>query len=139
MTTDLWLDFLGIRMDAEKADGMQFKINFINPDVKEKYVVEMSNAALTNIRNYEAKDADLTITMKRSDLEEVMMGKVSFDDQIKAGKVTMFGNKAVYDQLKTTLVQFELGFELMPGTGKASAVKSDLKPFQQPEPVMTGE
>jgi alkyl sulfatase BDS1-like metallo-beta-lactamase superfamily hydrolase len=139
MTTDLWLDFLGIRMDAEKAEGMQFKINFINPDVKEKYVVEMSNAALTNISGYEAKDADLTITMKRSDLEEVMMGKISFDDQIKAGKVTMFGNKAVYDQLKTTLVQFELGFELMPGTGKPTSAKSDLKPFQQPEPVMTGE
>ncbi|MEJ2133234.1 MAG: alkyl sulfatase dimerization domain-containing protein, partial [Gammaproteobacteria bacterium] len=27
MSTDLWLDFMGIRMDTEKADGMSFVIN----------------------------------------------------------------------------------------------------------------
>jgi len=138
MSTDLWLDFLGVRMDAEKADGMKFKINFINPDVKEKYVVELSNAALTNIEGYAASDADLTITMNRSDLEEVMMGKVSFDEQIATGKAQLDGDNSVYDQLKSTLVQFELGFEMMPGTGKAPA-KSELKPFEQAPPVMTGE
>jgi alkyl sulfatase BDS1-like metallo-beta-lactamase superfamily hydrolase len=139
MTTDLWLDFLGIRLDAEKADGMAFKINFINPDVKEKYVVEMSNAALTNIKGYEAKDADLTITMNRSDLESVMMGAVRFDDQIAEGKAKLDGNKEVYEQLKSTLVQFELGFELMPGTKAAATTKSDANPFEQEPPVLTGE
>jgi alkyl sulfatase BDS1-like metallo-beta-lactamase superfamily hydrolase len=138
MTTDLFLDFLGIRMDAEKADGMKFKINFINPDVKEKYVVEMSNAALTNIEGYEAKDADLTITIDRADLEAVMMGAAKFDDQIAAGKAKLEGNREVYEQLKSTLVQFELGFELMPGTAAAPA-KSDKNPFEQQPPVMTGE
>jgi alkyl sulfatase BDS1-like metallo-beta-lactamase superfamily hydrolase len=37
-------------------------------------VVELSNATLTNIEGFQAKDADLTITINRSDLEKTMIG-----------------------------------------------------------------
>jgi alkyl sulfatase BDS1-like metallo-beta-lactamase superfamily hydrolase len=130
MTTELFLDFLGIRMDAKKAEGMKFTINLVTPDNDEKFVVEMSHAALTNIEGYKDADADLTITINRSDLETVMMGEATFDDQIKNGKAKLKGNRDVYEQLKTTLVQFELGFELMPGTKKAVDEKSDLDTFE---------
>ena len=130
MTTDLFLDFLGIRMDARKAEGMKFKINFLTPDNDEKFVVEMSNGALTNIEGVQAADADLTITINRSDLETVMMGGAKFDDQIKNGKAKLKGNRDVYEQLKSTLIQFELGFEMMPGTKKADDKKSDMNTFE---------
>jgi alkyl sulfatase BDS1-like metallo-beta-lactamase superfamily hydrolase len=130
MTTDLFLDFLGIRMDSKKAEGMKFKINLVTPDNDEKFVVEMSNAALTNIEGYQAADADLTITINRSDLETVMMGAAKFDDQIKNGKAKLKGNRDVYAQLKSTLVQFELGFEMMPGTKEADAKEPDMNPFE---------
>jgi alkyl sulfatase BDS1-like metallo-beta-lactamase superfamily hydrolase len=130
MTTDLFLDFVGIRMDAKKAEGMKFKINFITPDNDEKFVVEMSNGALTNIKGFQAVDADLTITINRSDLETVMMGAVKFDDQIKSGKAKLEGNRDVYEQLKSTLIQFELGFEMMPGTKKADDKESDMSTFE---------
>ena len=119
MTTELWLDFLGIRLDSSKADGQAFKINLVTPDNDEKFVVELSNGTLTNIEGFTADDAELTITIKRSDLEQTMMGAVSFDEQIKAGKAILEGDRNPYDQLKTMLVQFDLGFEMMPGTGKA--------------------
>jgi len=130
MTTDLFLDFLGIRMDAKKAEGMKFKINLLAPDNDEKFVVEMSNGALTNIKGFQAADADLTITINRSDLETVMMGAAKFDDQIKNGKAKLKGNKDVYEQLKSTLVQFELGFEMMPGTKKADDKEPDKNTFE---------
>lgn len=136
MTTELWLDFLGVRMDSSKAVGMKFVINLVTPDNDEKFVVEMSNATLTNIEGQQLEGADLTITINRSDLEQVMMGAVSFDDQIGAGKAKLEGNRDVYAQLKSTLVQFELGFEMMPGTSGADLVGPD-KPFQQAEPADT--
>jgi alkyl sulfatase BDS1-like metallo-beta-lactamase superfamily hydrolase len=133
MTTELFLDFLGIRMDAKKADGMTFKINLVTPDNDEKFVVEMSNGALTNINGFQADDADLTVTINRADLEEVMMGAVKFDEQIKTGKAKLKGNRDVYEQLKTTLVQFELGFEMMPGT-KGPDEPEDINPFEAENP-----
>jgi alkyl sulfatase BDS1-like metallo-beta-lactamase superfamily hydrolase len=102
-------------------------------------VVELSNGALTNIAGHRADDADLSITINRSELLPVMMGAVSFDDQIEAGKAKLVGKRQVYEQLKSTLVQFELGFELMPGTRAAKASKPDLNPFEQQPPVLTGE
>ena len=139
MSTDLYLDFLGIRMDSEKAEGMDFTINFQTPDNGEKYVMEMSNATLTNIKGYEARDADLTISINRSDLDTVLMGKATFDDQIKNGKAKLDGNKEVYEQLKSTLVQFEPNFEMMPGTKRVDSSSSQLTSFQQAEPAVIGE
>ena len=75
MTTEQWFDAIGIRVDSRKADDMAFTINFVTPDNGQKYVVEMSGGTLTNIKGYQAGKPDLTITIDRSDLEEVMMGK----------------------------------------------------------------
>jgi hypothetical protein len=58
-----------------------------------------------------------------------MMGAVSFDEQIKAGKAKLEGKREPYEQLKTMLVHFELGLELIPGTGAADLTPED-KPFQ---------
>jgi linear primary-alkylsulfatase len=136
MSTELWLDFLAIRMDSDRAGDMAFTINLVTPDNGEEFAVEMSNATLTSIEGFRVADADLTITIDRADLEQVMMGAVSFDDQITAGKARMEGNRDAYEQLKSTLVQFDIGFEMMPGTGSA-----DLSPergaFEQAPPAET--
>jgi alkyl sulfatase BDS1-like metallo-beta-lactamase superfamily hydrolase len=135
MSTDLWLDFLGIRLDSDKAEGKHFVINFVMPDNGEQYVVELSNSALTNIKGQQAKKPDLTITMNRSDLETVMMGKASFDDQIKHGKAKLVGDRKPYDELKGMLVQFDMGFEILPGTGvKGLTPKMDA--FEQEPPAI---
>ncbi len=130
MTTELWLDFLGIRLDSKKADGKQFKINLLTPDNGEKFILELTNGTLTNIEGFQADDADLTITIDRVDLEQTMMGTVPFDEQIKSGKAKMEGNREPYEQLKTMLVQFDLGFEIMPGT-EAKDLTPKQKPFKQ--------
>ena len=132
MTTELWLDFLAVRLDSAKAKGKSFKINLVTPDNGEQYVVELSNATLTNIEGFQADDADLTVTINREDLLNTMMGAMSFDDQIAAGKAKLSGNREAYEQLKTLLVHFDLGFEIMPGTG-ARDLTPEQKPFEQEE------
>jgi alkyl sulfatase BDS1-like metallo-beta-lactamase superfamily hydrolase len=116
MTTGLFLDFLGIRMDSTKAEDLEFTINLATPDNGEKYVLELSNATLTNIEGYQADDADLTITINRSDLEQVMMGTKSFVAQIEDGTAQTEGNLGVLKQLASTMVDFDLFFEILPGT-----------------------
>ncbi|WP_299014229.1 alkyl sulfatase dimerization domain-containing protein [uncultured Photobacterium sp.] len=133
MSTSLWLDFLAIRLESEQADGIQFVINLVTPDNDEKYVVELSNATLTNIEGFEAENPDLTITINRSDLEAVMMGANSLDEQIEKGKAKLDGDKKPLDQLKSMLATFTPDFELMPGTKKGASGKSDMNTFAQPE------
>lgn len=138
MSTDLWLNFLGIRLDSKKAEGMQFVINLVTPDNGEKYVVEMSNATLTNIKGVQAKKPDLTITVNRADLEQVMGGKATFDDLIKSGKAKFDGNRQPFDQLKGILVTFTPDFELLPGTRPTKAAPAATHdPFVADEPGNT--
>jgi len=130
MTTELWLDFLGIRLDSRKADGQEFIINLVTPDNGEKFIVELSNGTLTNIEGFTSGEADLEITIDRADLVQTMMGVVSFDDQIAAGKAQLKGDPKPYELLKEMLVQFDLGFEILPGTGTAD-LTPEKKEFEQ--------
>jgi alkyl sulfatase BDS1-like metallo-beta-lactamase superfamily hydrolase len=129
MSTEQWLNFIGISIDPKRAEGMQFTINLVTPDNGEKYVVEMSNATLTNIEGFLVEDADLTVTVNRADLNQVMMGMASFDDLIAAGKATFEGDRAGFDQLRSILVPFAPDFEIMPGTA-AKAPTDAPKPFE---------
>jgi alkyl sulfatase BDS1-like metallo-beta-lactamase superfamily hydrolase len=119
LSTELWLNSLGIAMDSKKAEGMKFVINLETPDNGEKFVVEMSNSALTNIKGQSAKNPDLTITVNRADLNTVMAGKDTFDGLIAKGKARFIGIRQPFDQLRSTLTTFTPTFELVPGTKKA--------------------
>ncbi len=120
MSTELWLNFLGISMDGSKAEGLRFVINLVTPENGEQFVVELSNATLTNIMGHQAADADLTITVNRVDLEAVMGGRSTFAALVAAGKAEFEGNVDVLDQLRTTMVPFAPNFELLPGTRSAA-------------------
>lgn len=129
MSTDLWLDYLGIRLDSKKVEGKHFIMNFVTPDNGEKFVVELSNSVLTNIKGPQAAKPDLTIAINRTDLESVMVGQTTFDKLIVDGKVKLTGNREPFDLLKTSLVQFDMGFEILPGTGGSRFTPKEEDPF----------
>jgi alkyl sulfatase BDS1-like metallo-beta-lactamase superfamily hydrolase len=119
MGTDLWLNFLAISMDSKKVAGQAFVINLATPDNGERYVVELSNSALTNIKGQQAKKPDLAITVDRTELERVMGGTATFDQLVQEGKAKLEGERKPIDVLRAAMVQFSPTFELLPGTKAA--------------------
>jgi len=118
MSTELFLDFLGIMMDSKAAEaaGLEFTINFVNPDRGETFVLELSNATLTNIGGHVAEDADLTITIDRDDIDGIMTGETTFVALVESGVATVEGNPQVLAQLMSMMVTFTPDFEMLPGT-----------------------
>jgi len=116
MSTELFLNFLGIRMNSTKAEGMRFTINLITPDNGEKFLVEMENATLTNIQGFLAPKPDLTLTIKRSDLEKTMMGAKSREAQFADGTAKAAGDVGVLKQLASMMVDSDPRFPIMSGT-----------------------
>jgi alkyl sulfatase BDS1-like metallo-beta-lactamase superfamily hydrolase len=121
MSTQLWLDFLGIRLDPQRTKGQAFTINLTTPDNGERFAIELSNDALTSLEGYSINKPDLEIIVKRSDLERLMTGSASFNDLVADGSVKLRGRRAVADQLQGMLVQFTPDFEIMPGTAAKAA------------------
>jgi alkyl sulfatase BDS1-like metallo-beta-lactamase superfamily hydrolase len=116
MSTELFLNFLAIRMDPRRAEGLAFVMNLVTPDNGERFVVELSNATLTNIQGYTADDADLTLTVNRADLEQVMGGETTFEALLADGRASFEGNIGILGQLAALMVDFDPRFEIMPGT-----------------------
>jgi alkyl sulfatase BDS1-like metallo-beta-lactamase superfamily hydrolase len=130
MSTELFLNFLGIKMDSRKAAGMRFTINLITPDNGEKFAIELENATLTNIEGFLAGDPDLTVTINRSDLERTMMGTKTLEAQIADGTAKVKGDASVLKKLASTMVDFDPRFEIMPGTKARETKVVQTKPYE---------
>ncbi len=132
MSTELFLDFIGIRMDSKKAEALEFSINLVTPDNGEKFAIELSNATFTNVEGFQVANPNLPITINRSDLVQVMMGVKTLAAQIDDGTAKIEGDRRVLNQLASTLVDFELGFEILPGTKSPTQPEVAKKgPFKQ--------
>ncbi|MCA3514286.1 MAG: MBL fold metallo-hydrolase, partial [Rhodobacter sp.] len=126
MSTELFLNFLGIKMDSRKAEGLRFAINLVTPDNGEKFLIELENATLTNIAGFQAEKPDLTLTINRSELELTMMGVKKLEDQLKDGTAKAVGDVSILGKLAATMVEFDPRFEVMPGTkARTAKVASD--------------
>jgi len=119
--TGLWLEYLAILLDSRKAEGVAFTMNLVTPDNGERFAVELSNSVLTSLPGYQAADADLTLTVNRSDLERVMLQQVTFQQLAAEGKATFAGDPTVFGRLASMLVQFDPAFEILPGTKRTVA------------------
>lgn len=130
MSTELFLNFLAIRMDSRKAEGLRFTLNLVTPDNGEKFIVELDNATLTNISGFQAKNPDLTLTINRSDLEQTMMGAKTLEAQIAEGKAKVEGDIGILKQLAATMVDFDPRFEIIPGTKARTGTVAHADPYE---------
>jgi alkyl sulfatase BDS1-like metallo-beta-lactamase superfamily hydrolase len=135
MSTEQWLDFLGISMDPKKAAGLQFKINLVTPDNGEKYAVELSNSTLTTVKGFLVPKPDLTMTINRADLNRVMLGVAGFDQLETEGKVRFEGDRSIIGKLRDLMVTFTPDFEILPGTAPTQRQVPPGRSFVLPDPV----
>jgi len=137
MSTELFLNFLGIRMDSRKAEGMRFTINLVTPDNGEKFLIELENATLTNLKGFLAEKPDLTLTINRSDLEQTMVGAKTLEAQIKDGTAKVKGDAGVLNKLASTMINFDPRFQIMPGTKASEPKVMNADPYQAvPRPAI---
>ena len=119
MSTELFLNFLGIRMDSRKAEGMRFTINLITPDNGEKFIDRDGERHAHQHRRASSRaearpDADHQPhpTSSRS-----MMGAKTLEAQIADGTAKVEGRlERARPSSPSTMVDFDPRFEIMPGT-----------------------
>ena len=91
--TELYLDYLAVRLNAKKAAGKTIHLNLDLTDEKEKFLLEVQYGVLQYYQGEQASDADATITLTRTALNDILEGKATLDDQIKSGKIKLKGKR----------------------------------------------
>lgn len=113
MSLGLFFDYLGVRLNAEKAADAKMKLNFDFGDQGGKYLVELENGVLNNTADGEAKDADTTITLSRDTLNSIVLGETKLDAAVTDGKVKITGDADKLTQLVSMLDNFEFWFNIV--------------------------
>ncbi|MBT8359520.1 MAG: hypothetical protein KJO32_01100 [Deltaproteobacteria bacterium] len=85
-----------------------------------------------------AENPDLTVTINRTDLKQVMAGSESLADQIGDGTAKVEGNTEILNKLASAMVVFDPLFKVMPGTAGAP-IPENLNDFEYGTLDVTGE
>ena len=114
--TGMFLDFLAVRLNAEKAEqaGLDFSFGVHHPDINERYFGEVSNSNMANIAVEKMPTTDVELVINKSDMTDMVLGKASLEQLVKAGKVTINGNADLINQLTASLDDFDGMFEILP-------------------------
>ena len=119
-------------MDPKKAEGLHSTINPAMPDNGGTYIVELSDATLTNIEVFQDPKADLTITVNRADLNRVIMRVATLEQREREGKAQLAGDRAVVTKLRGLMVAFTPDFAILPGTLQTQRQVPPGRPFPLP-------
>ena len=119
VSVDLAFDFLGVRLNAAKADGKHIVINWTFTDLNETYVINLENSALTHRAGRLADDADAGVKLTRAALDAITLKQRSFLGSIVTGDVSISGNPLKLRELFGMLDDFTPDFEIV-GPLKAS-------------------
>jgi alkyl sulfatase BDS1-like metallo-beta-lactamase superfamily hydrolase len=110
MSPELLFGYMGVQLDAKKADGKTLAINWIFPDINEKHALFLENSVLNHWPDYTDAKADVTVTVDRTTLTKVLTKQVSFEDAVKSGQVKFAGNQARFDEFMSYLVNLNQYF-----------------------------
>jgi alkyl sulfatase BDS1-like metallo-beta-lactamase superfamily hydrolase len=113
LTTLAFFDYLGSRLDPTKADGKEMTINVAVTDLRQQFVLTLSNSALTWVQGRQSAGADATLTLARSTLDALALRQTNLPDAVQAGLLKVEGDVAKPQALFAMLDTFNVMFEVV--------------------------
>src|SRR5437899_1657025 len=113
MSLDLFFDYLGVRLNGEKAEGRRLVVNWVFSDLDRGYVANLENSALTCLADRRSDVADATVTLERAALNRLVLREMTFADAVERGLVRVEGNADKVAELFALLDDFYLMFEVV--------------------------
>ena len=113
VSIDLAFDFLGVRLNAPKAEGKKITINWTFTDLNETYVLNLENSALTHTSGKLSGNADASVALTRAALDAITLKQRTFLGSVLTGDVSVSGNPLKLRELFGLLDEFSPGFEIV--------------------------
>jgi alkyl sulfatase BDS1-like metallo-beta-lactamase superfamily hydrolase len=113
VSTELFFDFLGVRLNAGRAEGKHIVLNWTFSDLGETHVLNLENSALTHRIGAASTAADASLTLTRATLDAVVLRQVSFADAVAAGRIAIAGDATKPAELLGLLDAFDPRFAIV--------------------------
>ncbi|GGC59847.1 alkyl/aryl-sulfatase [Chelatococcus reniformis] len=113
LTIDMVFDFLGVRLNGQKAQGKAFTINWVFTDPAAAYTLTLENSALSYLSGRTRPDADATLSLTRATLDAVISRRTTFLAEAQAGRLKADGNLAKLAELASLFDDFTPDFAIV--------------------------
>ncbi len=113
MTNELLFDFIALRLNHEKTDGLKAAINMVFSDSNEVWALELSNSVLNNTRGRVLKNPDVTITLTRPAFLAMLLQGKKVPELVQAGLVKVDGNPQGFGAVVANIMSFEPLFNIV--------------------------
>ncbi|MCJ7444886.1 MAG: MBL fold metallo-hydrolase [Methanotrichaceae archaeon] len=108
MSLSQLLEYLAVRLNGQKADGENFKMNLIINDTSDKAIIQVKNSVLNYWVNEPSIEADVTVYMPRKTLEQLAL-----DPSVPLADVITTGNSSVFKRFIGLLDVFNPAFNIV--------------------------
>lgn len=112
MTVEQVFDSIAVRLKSEEVGGISTHINWTFTDLNEKWVLGLSNRTLFHVQGRHEPTAEVTVTLKRTTLIDVVTQATTFMDEIQSGNISVEGDPAalltVFGNIDTIVPGFKI-------------------------------
>jgi alkyl sulfatase BDS1-like metallo-beta-lactamase superfamily hydrolase len=108
----MFFDFLAMRVNAQKAEGLMLRIDWVMNGEPERWKLTLSHSALTHAVGSHGAAAMATVRLDRAALAGVVAGG-GFAAAMQPGKIPIDGDVGALRQLLGTLDQFNPMFNIL--------------------------
>jgi alkyl sulfatase BDS1-like metallo-beta-lactamase superfamily hydrolase len=106
-------DFLAVRLDHRKVDGLNFGISLTFTDSNETYALELSNGVLNNTKGRVLKKPDVALSLTRPALFKMLLAKVPLAKLVEAGEARLEGDAVALRSIFANLKDFDPMFNMV--------------------------
>lgn len=111
ISTGDYFDALASRVNPEKAGG-DHSVNFDFQDTGEKFSVFITDG-VANPRPALRDDAKVTVRLDRADLDDITLGRATFQSKLLDGSIKVDGNPALFVAFLRSHDQFDPNFNVV--------------------------
>ncbi|CDY77756.1 alkyl sulfatase [Caballeronia glathei] len=112
MTTEMFLDFLAIHLNGPRAGDKHYAFNVIFPDIKENYSLTVEDGVMNYGKGKTLPNPDATITLDRSTLDDIALGKLKLGNLADSGQVKLEGNRQKFSDMLALFDKFDFWFTI---------------------------
>lgn len=113
MPIEMYLDYMGIQLNSQKAEGKKIQINLNLIGKHQSYALEVENSVLIYTPNKKFKDADATISLTRDVFDEVTTKQKSMMQLISDGDIKLEGSKQKLEEFMSLFDNFPPMFNII--------------------------
>jgi alkyl sulfatase BDS1-like metallo-beta-lactamase superfamily hydrolase len=106
-------DFVAVRLNHPKVDGVNYGTNIVFSDTEETYALELSNSVLNHTKGRVLKNPDATLTLTHAALFKMLLAKVPLAELIEAGEAKLDGDPKALSTVFANLDNFDPRFNIV--------------------------